>query len=272
VLLRRRWYFQECDSHFFQINPATAEGRYALAVSMSTRALLVVGSAVLAVACGGPLASPTSAGRTARLSRTRFMAFGDSLTAGEVTAPIVSQSIHKQVVVPAASYPTQLQLQLASRYASQASAIRVVNAGVAGENLFRAVLRFEDALAEHVPEAAMIMHGLNNLGGDGPDVPTILMRDMVRMAKARGMHVFVGSMLPTIAGRTRSQNVALLETYNAKLRQMSAEEGVVFVDLYTPLLPEVLSVIGVDGLHPTEAGYRRIADVFFNAIASNLEE
>ena len=79
-------------------------------------------------------------------------------------------------------------------------------------------------------------------------------------------------MVPTVAGRLRSQNVALLESYNAKLRQMSAEEGAVFVDLYTTLLPEALTVIGVDGLHPTEAGYRRIADVFFNSISIELSE
>ena len=48
--------------------------------------------------------------------------------------------------------------------------------------------------------------------------------------------------------------------------------GVVFADLYTTLLPEALNVIGVDGLHPTEAGYRRIAEVFFTAIASTLEQ
>ena len=241
---------------------------------MSTRAVVVIGVAVLTVACGGSPAGPTNGGRTPRLSRTRFLAFGDSLTAGEVTAPIGASpgSISKEVVVPAASYPTQLQSQLVSRYPSQASAIRVVNAGVAGENLFRAALRFEDALAENRPEAVLIMHGLNNLGGDGTDVTASLIRGMVQTAKAQGLRVFVGSMLPTVAGRTRSQNMTLVESYNAKLRQISVEEGVVYVDLYTTLLPEALSVIGVDGLHPTEAGYRRIADLFFAAIRSELEQ
>jgi lysophospholipase L1-like esterase len=30
-------------------------------------------------------------------------------------------------------------------------------------------------------------------------------------------------------------------------------------------------LIGADGLHPTEAGYRRIADVFLSAIRGALE-
>jgi len=29
--------------------------------------------------------------------------------------------------------------------------------------------------------------------------------------------------------------------------------------------------IGVDGLHPNEAGYAKIADLFFQAIQANLE-
>jgi lysophospholipase L1-like esterase len=246
---------------------------------MSKRVMLAVATAVIAVACGGLPAGPTtagpcSAGRSARLSRTRFLAFGDSLTAGEVTAPVSASAelIARHIIVPAASYPVQLQLQLASRYASQASAIRVINAGVPGENLFNAAVRFEAALSANEPDAVLIMHGLNNLGGDGTDVPTSLIRGMVRTAKARNLPVFVASMVPTIEGRPRSQNVALLETYNAKLRQMSVEEGAVFVDLYTTLLPEALTVIGVDGLHPTEAGYRRIADVFFNSISLELSE
>jgi len=95
---------------------------------------------------------------------------------------------------------------------------------------------------------------------------------MVRTAKERHVSVFVSSMVPTIAGRQRSQNATLLEAYNAKLKQMTVEEGVVFVDLYTELLPQAQAVIGIDGLHPTEVGYKRIADLFFAAIAAALEE
>ena len=39
-----------------------------------------------------------------------------------------------------------------------------------------------------------------------------------------------------------------------------------YVDLYNPMLADAATLIGSDGLHPTEAGYRRIADLFFAAI------
>jgi len=45
----------------------------------------------------------------------------------------------------------------------------------------------------------------------------------------------------------------------------------VFVDLYNALLPGLTNYIGADGLHPTEAGYRRMAEEFFVAIRATLE-
>lgn len=245
---------------------------------MSRGLAVLAGCAIVAVACGSPTGPTVSRARAARLARTRFMAFGDSLTLGEITAPVAvgigehGDGISKLALVPGTSYPEQLKTQLSTRYASQASSIVVTNAGVGGETIVTGALRFADALSDNAPEAVIIMEGVNGLGSIGPDVSTTLIRDMVRTAQNRGTRVFIASMLPTIAGRQRSQNAAELEAYDVKLRQMSMEEGATFVDLYATLLPDVLNVIGIDGLHPTEAGYRRIAEVFFNSISTTLEE
>src|SRR5262245_16376550 len=93
--------------------------------------------AVFAAGCGsgngptGPTPNP------ARLSRTTFLAFGDSFTAGEVTNPTsaAASGIHKLILVPTASYPTQLQSQLRTTYSSQAASIRVTNSGEASERI-----------------------------------------------------------------------------------------------------------------------------------------
>ena len=236
------------------------------------RLAICVLSCAVAIGCGGRSPTgPSDAARFARLSRTRFLAFGDSLTSGEVTMPIGS-AVTSMVVVPAASYPSVLQNQLQARYATQASAITVINAGVGAETVATGALRFADTLEEHRPEVVLLMEGANGLAVIGPDVSAQLIRSMTQTAKARGIRVFIGSMLPTIAGRLRSQNAPLLELYNARLRDVCALEGVTFVDLYGTLLPEVLDVIGIDGLHPTEAGYRRVADIFAAAIRNALEE
>jgi lysophospholipase L1-like esterase len=99
------------------------------------------------------------------------------------------------------------------------------------------------------------------------------MRIMVQYAKSNGSRVFVGSMLPQVAGRPRGTTpVSELLAYNNTLQIMSTQEGVTYVGLYNPMLADAATLIGSDGLHPTEAGYRKIADLFFIAIKSALEE
>ena len=74
-------------------------------------------------------------------------------------------------------------------------------------------------------------------------------------------------MIPQVPGRPRATTPEFeLLNYNRTLQQMSIEEGATFVDLYNAMLPEAATLIGSDGLHPTEAGYRSIADLFFAAI------
>jgi len=232
-------------------------------------------------ACGGrtptgPTPTPTPA---PTLSRTRFLAFGDSITLGEVTVPINGlppaeiggvPSL-RLIVVPAASYPSQLQAQLAARYPSQSASIAVVNAGVGGEHAHEGAARFAQVFGAAQPQAVLLMEGLNDLVMYGSDLPTLALREMTVEARGRGARVFLANMLPSRAGGRLTQSAANLELMNAKLKAMALEEGSVLVNLYDALLPEANTVIGVDGLHPTEAGYRRIADVFLAAIRAELE-
>ena len=243
---------------------------------MSPKLAALVGCAAVAAACSGTPTGPSSAvsaARTARLSRTRFVAFGDSITSGEVTAPIGAGGyIGKLVVIPSVSYPSVLQAQLQASYPSQAPTISVNNQGKGGENIVDGVLRFDEAIAGTNATVALIQEGVNSIGYPGIEMATALTDEMVRQAKSRNMRVFVGSMLPSPLGRQRSQNATSLEAYNALLRSMCTQEGVSYVDLYNGMLPQVETLIGVDGLHPNEAGYRKIADIFFAAIRSELEE
>src|SRR5689334_14297804 len=105
--------------------------------------VLPVLCAVVAVACSGGTSPTAPTPKAARLSRTRFFAFGDSITAGEVTQPISSAGgIGKLVLVPAASYPSVLQGKLTSTYTAQAAAISVTNAGLSNEPILDGIVRF----------------------------------------------------------------------------------------------------------------------------------
>ena len=224
-------------------------------------------------------AFPVTVSKLAQLSRTRYLAFGDSITAGEVTFPVGSLTsgatrITKQVVVPSAAYPAVLLRTLQGRYASQSSAISVSNYGLGGEKAINARNRFFSALGAVSPEVVLLWHGHNDIPGglDGAASGAASeMRIMASEARVRGMRVFIGTMLPPRPGGNRTIDQIYITDYNNRMRALAASEGAVLVDVYAALLPEVTRWIGVDGLHPNEAGYTKIADVFFQAIQANFE-
>jgi lysophospholipase L1-like esterase len=230
--------------------------------------------AAVAAGCGGSPTGPTGdRARMATLSRTSFLAFGDSMTAGEVTSPAGSGILTstKQVLVPAAAYPSILHGHLTIRYAAQSSSIVVTNAGKPSEHPHEGVQRFIDTFAATRPEAVLLLDGANSLWLYGTDLPTLALGRMVDVAQAAGARVFVATQPPTRPGRSHSQPMVELLSFNRKLAEMAAVKGAALVNLYDPMLPEAETLIGSDGLHPTEAGYRRIAEVFFNAIRAELE-
>ncbi len=210
-----------------------------------------------------------------RLSRTSFLAFGDSITAGEVTVPLgtalsTGEPAYKQVVVPAASYPSVLESLLDARYLAQTPT--VVNAGKPGEWAADGPPRLRAAITTNRPEVVLLLTGHNDLGSTQQAIGGYNgLLQMVRETKTSGARIFVGTLLPSIPGRSKSQPQALLLQFNDAVRAMAAAEGVTLVDLYTAMLPEVNTLIGVDGLHPNEAGYGRMASLFLAAIRATLE-
>jgi lysophospholipase L1-like esterase len=237
------------------------------------RKVVVLALCAVCAACSSGAKTPTGPTTKApRISRTRFLAFGDSITAGEVTQPTsAAGTIGKLIVVPAASYPAVLQGKLAATYTDQASSIVVTNQGVSNEPILDGVARFNQVFPSSQAEVVLLQEGVNNLNFVGPDTSTGLMRVMVQQAKSGNAKVYVGSMIPTVVGRPRATtSPAALVAYNNVLQIMCTQEGVTYVDLYTAMLAEAETLIGSDGLHPTEAGYRRIADLFFAAIQKDL--
>ena len=245
-----------------------------------------VGSASVLVCCllatGGcddnptsPTSGPSTPGASSStLTATRFLAFGDSLTEGEVTAPIGGVGASPMVVVPSASYPSQLQTRLRSRYPSQASQFSVTNAGRSGELVAAGEARLAQLLANSQTQALLLLDGYNDLldfGAGGVSPASAVIDRMAREGRLRGARVFIGLMPPPIAGRQRSVPDNVVRAFNDELRAIATGEGAVVVDLYAALSSDVSRYIGVDGHHPTEAGYQRIADEFLARISAELE-
>jgi lysophospholipase L1-like esterase len=185
----------------------------------------------------------------------------------------VGPPILAQVVVPGASYPTQLLGMLQSRYTTQAGQIAMVNAGRSGESVVDGVPRLAQLLANGDHDV-LLLDGYNDLLGSGAAaIPRVAraLDDMAREARARGVRVYLAQLTPSIPGRQRSIPDAVIRDMNDAVRSIAIGEGAELVDLYSPISTDLTRYIGVDGLHPTEAGYHRMAETFFSRIRETLE-
>jgi lysophospholipase L1-like esterase len=195
----------------------------------------------------------------------RFLAFGDSMTEG-TTSPTFQSVLTAGL---SQSYPYKLQDRLRARYTAQT--VFVMNGGKAGERAMDGVRRLPDVISEAQPNVLLLMEGVNDLnafGGDGIGPAVGALEEMTKFARARGISVFVATLPPQRPGGPKAVSEHLIGRFNNEIKRMAPEEGAFVVDLNAGF---DLSLIGADGLHPTEAGYARVAEIMFDAIRSRFE-
>jgi lysophospholipase L1-like esterase len=208
--------------------------------------------------------------RTPVLKGTTILAFGDSITEGAVSPPAEPTVLEVDLLN---NYPTLLQAALAERYTSQT--ITVINAGVGGESVTReGEDRLERLLSEHRPDVLILLEGVNDLNQNvDPDLVSEALRRSVRRARDEDVAlVLVSTLLPGVEGRIKPPNPVLVQALNTEIRWWAGTEGVTLVDSYHVFNPMKELLIGVDGLHPTVDGYRKMAETFFEVLRSQFEE
>jgi len=191
------------------------------------------------------------------------------LTAGFIA---VSPTVLRRAVAPE-SYPSRLQALLAARYTAQT--IVVDNRGLNGEWAHDGQFRIVKVLGETRPEVAIILEGANDLSALGaPGLqPTLdALENMLRDARAYGAQVIMASLPPARPGSSLGGPVAaLVPELNQGIRRMAERQRVLFADVHAAFGGD-LSLLGPDGLHPTAAGYERMAQAVFEVIRANFEQ
>jgi lysophospholipase L1-like esterase len=235
-----------------------------------------------------------------RLGVTTILAFGDSITEGEV--PLLGGlSIRPRVVEPDRSYPAGLTTLLAQRYTAQGasridaftlgaadkticttdpptpptSGIVVINAGCMGEQagLPATLSRLNDKIMRYHPDVLLLLEGVNDLTA-GVSIPGAVqgVQRLIFAARGLGVRVLVGTLLPEIAGGARASPAYLIVPFNSLLVPVAQSAGATVVDLYGDIVTDATDWISpYDGLHPTEAGYQEMARVWFNSIKNAFE-
>ena len=203
-----------------------------------------------------------------KLKFTRFLSFGDSLTAG-----VISQGPTFLLVVAPDSYPARLEGMLRLRYRFQNSAPVVLNEGVGGEFTTDGLRRLRGVLQQHRPEVLLLMEGTNDLLIRGADTAIANLKLMIAEAKALNIQVALATVPPQRSGglRHRDAVAATVPGFNDRIRELAAAEKVVLIDVYNGMKDD-LSLIGLDDLHPTVFGYEVMARIYLEAIEKGFEE
>jgi lysophospholipase L1-like esterase len=225
-----------------------------------------------------------------KLTVTRFVAFGDSITAGEdgvdggpntsgLCQPTVTSTggIQSRVILPdAQTYPGQLQTKLSALYPTQSPT--VVKRGCPGESVggvgTLARQRFDLLVSSGQYDVVLIMEGSNDLyeptWSDPVTVAANALTRLVGDAKSVGVKPLLATIPPMNAAGRRGGGASLVPSLNDRIFQIGGAENIPIVDVYAAFNGN-LSLLGADGLHPNAGGYGAIADAFLTAIRSAFE-
>jgi len=231
--------------------------------------------------------------KTPEVSATQYVSFGDSITEGKTSTCSSSLTLGDEAPASGSfqftlnleagpnAYPRVLEGELRARYTLQS--IAVVNQGFGGARVtdelggasLQEFQRFQDALRiSPTPQVVLLLEGTNDIALHAQTADIIKgLRDMVREAKNRGVKPVLGAILPRVGSACKGGGASVDEipNVNALLHAMADSEGAVFVDLYQEFGSNFAQYIGIDGLHPNDAGYHKIADVFMASITAQFE-
>jgi lysophospholipase L1-like esterase len=218
------------------------------------------------------------------IQRVKFLAFGDSVTEGTISSPCSTSNLEEDVlwmklaVVEPQSYPYKLQAMLASRYVDQT--IVVTNEGKAGEKATDALSRLKRVLDSVEPEVLLLLEGFNDMlaAGKADDFGAVIpevagaLEEMVKAGRSHKASVLLATLPAGNPTGCRGAGAPGFPALNDRIRRVAADEGATLVDLYNGLGRSPEGVIGIDGLHPTEDGYTKVAQVWFDAIKARFEQ
>lgn len=196
---------------------------------------------------------------TPRISKTRFLAFGDSVTVGRCD----------QSGTFCPPYSGRLESLLRARYVRQTPAVANISengrTAAQGEDLLPGVL------SNTAPEVLLLMMGTNDINGGDPAEGLESLEDMVILAKNRGVTAFLATIVPARPGGRWDATAKAIPAFNDQVRAIAAMQSIVLVDVFAALNADIGKYIGSDDLHPSEAGHQLIAETFYASIRSALD-
>ncbi len=142
-----------------------------------------------------------------------------------------------------------------------------IDRGISGQVTSQILLRFRRDVLDLKPALVVIAGGTNDIAeAAGPYDPEVTLgnfKTMVELAKANGIKVVIGSLLPCARftwGTCPDNAPDAIEKMNAMLREYAESAGVPFADYYPHLVVGEERALNpdwtFDNIHPTLPGYK----------------
>jgi lysophospholipase L1-like esterase len=148
-----------------------------------------------------------------------------------------------------------------------------IDRGISGQTTMQMLLRFRQDVIVLKPAVVHILGGTNDIAGNtGPmELPAIEanIASMVDLARANGIQVVIGSVLPAthFSWRPGIDPGPKIVAFNRWLKSYSHARHLIYVDYYSALTDGALGMkaeFTSDGVHPSLPGYL-IMDPLVNA-------
>ncbi|MEG2803677.1 SGNH/GDSL hydrolase family protein [Stenotrophomonas sp.] len=155
-----------------------------------------------------------------------------------------------------------------------------LNRGISGQTTAQMLVRFPQDVIALRPAVVVILAGTNDIAGNtGPATQAMIednLHAMVDLARAHGIAVVLASVLPVseYPWQPGVQPAPKVRALNAALRRYAQAEKLVYLDYHAALANAdggLDAALAADGVHPTAAGYARMAPLAEAAVTRALQ-
>lgn len=199
---------------------------------------------------------------TPKISKTKFLAFGDSITFGRC-------GVAPNTCPP---YTVRLEELLRSRYTSQN--FQIVTSGIQGERTSEGGARLPREVSDLNPEVVLIMEGTNDVTSDAFNLSQSEdnLEYMIEESRKRGASViFIATIPPIAPGGPNNSVIPRVLQLNDEIRDLAVRKGAHLVDVYAALNADISRYYAGNDLHPTGEGLRVIGETFYAKIREALD-
>ncbi|HJQ12937.1 MAG TPA: SGNH/GDSL hydrolase family protein [Gemmatimonadaceae bacterium] len=156
-----------------------------------------------------------------------------------------------------------------------------INRGISGQTTPQMLIRFRQDVIALKPKVVVILAGINDIAGNtGPSTLEMIednLASMTEVAQSNGIRVVLSSVLPAadFSWRPGMEPAPKVIALNKWIKEYARKRGAVYLDYHSAMSDAnggMRAGLASDGVHPTEVGYRLMAPLAEQAIATALRK